>query len=124
MMKEYIYFIKPVGQLGPVKIGTSWKPFDRLSQVMVWSPIPLEVELVIEGGEELERNIQDCFADCHSHSEWFFPHERLRVAIDRMKGGELVHDVVDLGKRRGNVRGLTKAATVKRNEAMRAKEHA
>lgn len=123
-MREYVYFIKPIGKAGPVKIGTSWKPFDRLAQIMMSSPVPLEVELVIDGGEELERNIQDCFADCHSHSEWFFPHERLRDAIDRMKGGERVHDVVDLSQRRGNVRGLTKAATAKRNEAARAKEPA
>lgn len=122
MMKEYIYFIKPVGQLGPIKIGTSWKPIDRLSQVMMWSPVPLELELTIEGGEDLERNIQDCFADCHSHSEWFYPHERLREAINRLKDGECVHNVVDLKHRRGNIRGLTKAATMKRNEELRAKD--
>lgn len=51
---SFVYFVKPVGQDGPVKIGFSETPIDRLSTLMTWSPIPLEIAIAIPGDRELE----------------------------------------------------------------------
>lgn len=114
-MSQFIYFVKPVGMQGPIKIGVSWKPIDRLENLMLWSPFPLEIVLSFDGDCALEKNIHDCFADCHSHKEWFHPSERLITAIDRIKSGEDVRDVINLDDKRGNVRWLTMKASRIRN---------
>lgn len=98
-----VYFIRPIGMEGPVKIGCSKWPADRLQSLMAWSPFRLEVAAETPGGFDLERNIHDCFADQYSHSEWFHPSKRLTAVIDGLKGGKALADVLDLSDRRGRV---------------------
>lgn len=52
-----VYFIRPVGMDGPVKIGGSGVPKNRLNNLMTWSPFPLEVAATDDGGYPLERRI-------------------------------------------------------------------
>ena len=46
--QRYVYFIKPVGMEGPIKIGCSIMPTERLEGLAVWSPFPLEIVAAIQ----------------------------------------------------------------------------
>lgn len=114
-MTEFVYFMRPVGMAGPIKIGNSWRPERRLRELMLWSPFPLEIIHTVPGDKVLERNLQNCFADCHSHAEWFFPAPRLLSAIAAMQSGVPVHVAVDLSDQRGSALWNTQRATRERN---------
>jgi hypothetical protein len=100
----FIYFMKPVGMTGPIKIGCSFMPERRLSTLSTWSPFELEIITTIAGGQRLERNIHECFADLHSHREWFRPGQRLLDVICRLKDGEPVERAINLNNRIGSIR--------------------
>jgi hypothetical protein len=115
MSETLIYFLKPVGMVGPIKIGSSWKPVDRMRTFMSWSPFPLELIATTDGDGKLERTIHNCFADAHSHCEWFHPIPRLLKAIEDIKIGMPVSEAIDLSNRRGNVLGRTQRMTREAN---------
>lgn len=98
-----IYFIKPVGQDGPIKIGCSSNPRLRLGQQMAWSAYPLEIICTVPGTIALEKNIHECFIDCHSHGEWFHATPRLLTAIARIAAGVPISEAVDLNARQGRI---------------------
>src|SRR3546814_4084305 len=50
-----VYFIRPIGQAGPVKIGCSVGPNKRRHELETWSPVPLEIVDEIDGGFDLGR---------------------------------------------------------------------
>lgn len=66
-----VYFMRPVGCTGPVKIGCSSYLPKRLNDLSVWSPVPLEVFASFPGGIAQEWAIQYKFRDSLSHHEWF-----------------------------------------------------
>lgn len=66
-----IYFVKPKGLKGPIKIGYSDNPAVRLSCMQGSSPWPLEIIGTIPGTIEDERFLHRCFPQLHSHGEWF-----------------------------------------------------
>ncbi|MCA0343840.1 MAG: GIY-YIG nuclease family protein [Proteobacteria bacterium] len=101
---QQIYFIKPIGLAGPIKIGCSVWPCERVSQVMTWSPLPLELVHSFPGGFEVERQIHRCFADLHSHREWFHAGDRLLNAIEKIKSGVPLQSAIDLHDDRGSIR--------------------
>ena len=103
MKDKYVYFIKPVGMSGPIKIGCSDAPSARLAALATWSPFPLEIIATIPGGYALERNIQECFLDVHSHREWFHGAPRLQSAIAKLAAGVSVEDAIDLSDRKGSI---------------------
>jgi hypothetical protein len=103
---RYVYFIRQVGGVGPIKIGCSRNVGERLENLMIWSPMPLEVLAAAPGGYKLERNIQECFADLFSHKEWFHPGERLLKAIADLASGVPLHEAVNLNERRGRASSL------------------
>lgn len=98
-----VYFMRPVGMEGPIKIGYSRHARSRLAALSNWSPVPLEIVLVIDGTSALEKNIHDCFADSHSHREWFHASPRLLAAIEAMKSGVPVEQAIDLSAPVGSV---------------------
>lgn len=100
----YVYFAKPIGMDGPVKIGCSNNSIKRLKSLATWSPFPLEIVAVVPGGFHLERNIHDCFACSHSHREWFHPSPRLTEAMNALSRGAPVEEAIDLSKREGRLR--------------------
>jgi hypothetical protein len=110
-----IYFIKPKGMAGPIKIGCSDKPALRLYAQMVASPFPLEIMVSIPGDRNLERNLHECFADCHSHCEWFHPNKRLIDGIAALQAGATVSEAFDLNRRTGSIelRGRRRGAKVR-----------
>ena len=99
-----VYFMRPVGQLGPVKIGHSKHPYNRVSHFMTYSPVPLEIVVEIDGTRELEWNLHDCFFDIHSHREWFFESPRITELIEKLRSGVPVEQAIDLNDTKGSVR--------------------
>lgn len=83
-----IYFIKPVGMDGPIKIGYSKKPEIRLLALSSWSPFTLEIIGTTPGGSQDENFLHRRFADLHTHREWFRSSPLLREVIARILAGE------------------------------------
>lgn len=84
---KQVYFIKPVGMDGPIKIGCSKWPEHRLVDLSIWSPFPLEIIASGEGSHELERFIHRMFAESRSHKEWFHATPDLVARILRVQAG-------------------------------------
>lgn len=82
-----VYFIKPIGMEGPIKIGCSLWPDYRAHQLDTWSPFPLEVVAQIEGGEPLEMRFHNTFRASHVRKEWFAWTAELQAAIDAINAG-------------------------------------
>lgn len=82
-----VYFIKPIGMDGPIKIGCSWAPDHRREGLETWSPFPLELLATIEGTGQLERQFHALFADDHSHKEWFRVTPELLGVIAAVQAG-------------------------------------
>lgn len=98
-MSRMVYFMRPVGMEGPVKIGCSWLPAERLEQLAVWSPFPLEVVAAVPGNFALELNIHQCLADLHSHHEWFRADPKISAIIAKLQAGVAIGDAMDLTDR-------------------------
>lgn len=98
-----VYFIRPVGMDGPIKIGTSIMAHERLRELMTWSPVPLEIAVEISGHHELERALHSCFADAHSHREWFHPSPRLVALVEALIRGVPVEQAIDLSAAVGSI---------------------
>lgn len=82
MSGTFVYFIKPKGRKGPIKIGCSNVPTERLLALSTWSPYPLEIIGTVPGGFPDESYLHSCFAEHHSHREWFRPNAQLVAAIE------------------------------------------
>lgn len=95
-MTQYIYFARCVGMDGPIKIGCSSFPWQRVKTLSIWAPYPVELLHQMPGNYLIERRIHAYFADLHSHSEWFRVSPGLVNAIDRLKAGEPLESVIDM----------------------------
>ena len=91
-----VYFIRPIGMRGPVKIGCSGLPPSRLSTLMTWSPFPLEIVVAVEGDSSLERRLHGIFAASHTHREWFKQSGELEALIGELQRGRPIGDCIDL----------------------------
>lgn len=89
-----VYFLRPIGMDGPVKIGCSKLPADRLAVYMHWAPFPLEMAASLPGNFKLEARFHAKFAASHSHHEWFASSPELTATIQDIKAG--VFDVATL----------------------------
>lgn len=122
-----VYFIRPVGEDGPVKIGCSHEPIHRLKSVQVWSPLLLEVAAYAEGSHDHERAMQRMFIEDHLHGEWFRASDKLNRIIASVAATgalplmEISRTAPGLGDRRRQNKGVT--AEMKRRVAA-AERHA
>lgn len=82
-----VYFIKPVGMKGPVKIGCSISPEVRRSTLDTWSPFALEIIAEIASGVALERRFHAAFRATHERREWFGWSPEIEGAIERINTG-------------------------------------
>lgn len=89
-----VYFIRPIGAEGPVKIGVSVTPWLRLEEMMRWSPLPLEIVATIKGGHDVEVQFHAKFKRLHSHKEWFRADPELSTTIAAIQAG--VFDIASL----------------------------
>lgn len=115
MTKGVVYFVKPVGMPGPIKIGYTANTAKRVEGLTVWSPFKLEVLHTVPGNMKLEMKVHAHFADLHSHHEWFHPGDRLVTAIKLMQAGQALEEVVDLDDRRGSITGRPEWTPERRN---------
>lgn len=95
---SYVYFLRPVGAEGPVKIGCSVAPYDRLTSYQKFAPVPLEMVALIKGGLDLERRFHAAFADHHSHHEWFLEAPAITAAIQAVNAGAFDPDALPPGR--------------------------
>lgn len=94
-MGTSVYFIRPIGMKGPVKIGCSYSPEDRMGTLMTWSPFPLEVAASLPGDGRLERRVHGKFAHLHSHREWFREGDDLTAFVAAVASGVPIEDLID-----------------------------
>ena len=118
-MTGFVYFIKPIGMPGPIKIGYSKQSESRLAGLLVSSPLPLEIIAKIPGTTTVERTLHACFADTHSHCEWFRPSARLVAAVDAIRRGVPVDEAVDLAKATGVIKVEYAAKSPERSDFLR-----
>ena len=71
MNAKHVYFLRPVGQQGPIKIGCSATPAKRLRSVEIWSPVQLEMVASAPGGHAHEWTLHSMFGEDRLHGEWF-----------------------------------------------------
>lgn len=86
-----VYFVKPIGLKGPIKIGYSDKPEERLRNMQGSSPWPLRMIGRVPGTIDDERFLHRCFPHLHSHGEWFRWSADLDAAIEAILGSGLSH---------------------------------
>jgi len=122
--ERHIYFMRPIGQDGPIKIGSSRAPERRLATYMEWSPYPLEIVVSMPGDMRTEWAIHRCFADAHSHDEWFRPIPRLLAAVERLIEGVPLEDAIDLSKQLGEIRPRLRRMKAAKAEMLAAREAA
>lgn len=75
-----IYFIQS-GTNGPIKIGVSANPADRLRELQTAHPEPLLLLATFPGGFDPERALHVRFARHWLRGEWFAPHEDLETYL-------------------------------------------
>lgn len=85
--EKRIYFVRPVGQDGPIKIGCSRWPDNRLLEIAKWSPVPLELIAAAPGDHTLERRLHRKFSKQRSHKEWFLASADLVDGIELVRAG-------------------------------------
>ncbi len=90
MTEKTVYFLRPIGQAGPIKIGCSKEPMKRLRSVEIWSPLMLEVVAAVPGGHADESVLHQMFGDNRLHGEWFDITPELQSVLDYVaKAGRL-----------------------------------
>lgn len=90
----HIYFVKPINECGPVKIGFTGQAKKRLSQLLLWSPVDLEFVCFVRGPKEWETRAHKYFAADYIRNEWFAWSWKLHKAIRRLNDGESFVDVI------------------------------
>lgn len=106
-MPTSVYFIRPIGQAGPVKIGCSIKTKRRFAEVIMWSPIPLEIAATVPGGFAEEARISCRFKQHRSHGEWYAPAVEVVAFVELVrKTGMLPFEVIEMGSGLASYRSL------------------
>ncbi len=100
----FVYFMRPVGMVSPIKIGFSIHLRERYNQLSVWSPYPLEIIATIPGDLTLETAFHERFAKSHYHHEWFHGHVDLIKGIADLQRGVPYTEAFDLSVREGSIR--------------------
>ncbi len=86
IIDTYIYFIQM--QNGPIKIGRSVDPYERLTKLQVGSPYELQLLYFFPGGAKSEHAMKYTLIDDKIRGEWFWPTSRVFREIDAEKAIE------------------------------------
>ena len=73
---SFVYFIR-LGSNGPIKIGFTRDPGQRLRQLQTSTPEQLIMVECVRGTRDLERGLHDVFSDMRLSGEWFLVNEDL-----------------------------------------------
>lgn len=87
-MSSYVYFIRVMRADGPVKIGVSRRPQNRLLTMRACCPDRLDLAAILEGGETLERRFHAAFHADHLHHEWFSGSAKMDDTIAAIVAGD------------------------------------
>jgi hypothetical protein len=87
MSARRVYFIKPVGLDGPIKVGCSYSPDGRRKTLETWCPFALEIVAEIDGGIDTERRFHALFVETHLRREWFGWSRRIAATIEAIRDG-------------------------------------
>lgn len=82
-----VYFIKPVGMDGPIKIGSTTRLHERFASLSLSSPFDLEILASIEGAHDLEHRFHARFVQHRARGEWFVPASELLETIRLIAAG-------------------------------------
>jgi hypothetical protein len=82
-----VYFIRPVGMDGPVKIGVSISPDQRRDTLADWSPWPLEIIAETEGDFRAEQRLHAQFSHLHERREWFRWSPEIAEVVEAINSG-------------------------------------
>lgn len=93
---RFVYFVRPVGQDEPIKIGCSRSPRARVEALLNWSPVDLEIMAFAEGDMRLEFCLHRMFAAQLLRKEWFSASAELIARIDRVRLGESIVSAFDI----------------------------
>jgi DNA-binding CsgD family transcriptional regulator len=85
--QKMIYFLKPIDERGPIKIGCSVAAKFRLQALSIVSPVRLELVACTPGGHIYEKRLHRHFAKQRRHGEWFEVSEPLERLIDAVQSG-------------------------------------
>lgn len=85
MPARFIYFVKPVAMDGPVKIGCTVEPKERLAALLVWCPFELEILATAPGGYAEEKRLHQMFAADLLRAEWFRTTRELLAVIEGVR---------------------------------------
>lgn len=100
----FVYFLRPVGLLGPIKVGCSEEPKRRLEDMLTWSPLKLEIIATTPGTLKDESFLHRCFAASHSHREWFNPSPEIQIALLTISNGGGMPELRTVLSERGSIR--------------------
>jgi hypothetical protein len=84
---RFVYFIRPIGMQGPIKIGSSMSPTGRRDTLSTWSPFPLEILAEMPGGFDVERRLHAKHYQSSIGREWFNWTPELQADIDAVIAG-------------------------------------
>jgi hypothetical protein len=101
-----VYFIRPIGMRGPVKIGCSNSPERRRGALQTWCPFPLEIVAEVRGSLDIERRFHSLFRELHQGHEWFEWAPELQGVMDAVAAGTF--DLSSLPAPQSLQRGKTK----------------
>ena len=76
-----IYFIKPKGKQGPIKIGHTKNIKKRFANIQNMNPFALELVATKSGTKSLEKFLHKKFKE-RQHGEWFTPTPQLLKYIE------------------------------------------
>jgi hypothetical protein len=84
----YIYFFQSTVSPYLVKIGESARPFRRLRDLMIGSPVKLIPVFLIKANVMAEQMLHFAFLDQRVHGEWFKPHPKLKGLVQGWKSSK------------------------------------
>lgn len=77
----FVYFLRPVGAVEPIKIGFTTSLSQRLEHYLTHSPLFLNLVALAIGSVGDERALHSLFRRDHSHGEWFSRSPELDAVI-------------------------------------------
>lgn len=100
-----VYFIRRADGEGPIKIGCSDVPDERLYVFATWHPYKLEILAAAPGGFDQENALHRYFDGSRVHGEWFEPTPELEWIIAQVKETGALPTIA-LDTRSGEMAGL------------------
>jgi len=88
IVDQQVYFARPIGMKGPVKIGLSTDPDKRVRDISRYSPFELEIIARINGDALIERRFHAAFEESHIRYEWFEWSDKLSYFVALINDGQ------------------------------------